>query len=85
MNLLRKPITQKVPKFNKTTKKWALFLYRRNLLNWTNTMAIMNRSNFHMLSTDEFSDFLDGIIKTENFNLFDIGAGNGSGKGFIFS
>ena len=40
-------------------------------------MAMQSRSNFHMLTTEEFDGFMKSYIETKNYHLFDIGAGNG--------
>ena len=74
-------IVQKTPVFTRKgqmSKRMALFLYRSNVLSWTNAMALANRSNFHMLSTSEFERFFDEIFEPDQYTLFDIGGGNGS-------
>ena len=71
-------ISQQTPKFLPKKSNWALFLYRYRILNWANTMAAMNKSNFHLLSSTEFETFFREVFNPKEYTLFDIGAGNGS-------
>ena len=41
-------------------------------------MAVMNKSNFHLLNPVEFETFFRDVFNPRAYTLFDIGAGNGS-------
>ena len=41
-------------------------------------MAVMKKSNFHLLSSKEFENFFGEVFNPREYTLFDIGAGNGS-------
>ena len=54
---------------------WPELLYKLGLLSWTNSQALFNRSNFHLMNSDEFDIFIRSVFDPSDKTLTDIGAG----------
>ena len=54
---------------------WPELVYKLGLLSWTNSQALFNRSNFHLMNSDEFDIFIRTVFDPSDKTLTDIGAG----------
>ena len=59
---------------------WPELVYKLGLLSWTNSQALFNRSNFHLMTSDEFDIFIQTVFDPSDKTLTDIGAGEFNGN-----